>query len=49
MIDPYHLLRSLTYFADAEAEPMPDVLGEITCRHAVAWDVTRQVSSRRGR
>jgi hypothetical protein len=25
-IDPYHLLRSLTFFDDAEAEPMPDML-----------------------
>lgn len=25
-VDPYHLLRSLTYFEDAEAEAMPDVL-----------------------
>ena len=31
-VDPYHLIRSLSYFADAEAEPMPEMLGEIT------WD-----------
>jgi hypothetical protein len=34
-IDPYHLLRSLTYFADAEAEPMPEVLDE------VAWETVK--------
>lgn len=31
-VDPYHLLRSLTYFEDAEAEAMPEVLGGPT------WD-----------
>lgn len=31
-VDPYHLTRSLSYFDDAEAEPMPDML------HAVSWD-----------
>ena len=31
-MDPYHLLRSLTYFEDAEAEAMPEVLGGPT------WD-----------
>ena len=31
-IDPYHLLRSLTFFDDAEAEPMPDML------KATSWD-----------
>lgn len=31
-VDPYHLLRSLTYFDDAEAEAMPEVLG------ALSWD-----------
>ncbi len=31
-VDPYHLLRSLCYFEDAEAEPMPDML------HEVSWD-----------
>jgi len=25
-VDPYHLVRSLTFFEDAEAEPMPDML-----------------------
>jgi hypothetical protein len=30
--DLYHLLRSLTYFADAEAEPMPRL------RQPVTWD-----------
>jgi hypothetical protein len=35
MIDPYHLLRSLSYFTDAEVEPMPEVLGEIT------WDTIK--------
>ena len=25
-VDPYHLLRSLTFFDDAEAEIMPDLL-----------------------
>jgi hypothetical protein len=34
-VDPYHLLRSLSYFDDAEAEPMPEVLGEIT------WDAVK--------
>jgi hypothetical protein len=34
-IDPYHLIRSLSYFEDAEAEPMPEVLGEIT------WDAVK--------
>jgi hypothetical protein len=29
-IDPYHLIRSLSYFDDAEAEPMPEVSREIT-------------------
>ena len=31
-VDPYHLLRSLTLFEDAEAEAMPEVLGDIS------WD-----------
>ena len=31
-IDPYHLLRSLTFFDDAEAEPMPDML------KATSWE-----------
>jgi len=31
-VDPYHLLRSLTYFEDAEAEAMPDVL------EVLPWD-----------
>ena len=31
-VDPYHLTRSLCYFDDAEAEPMPDML------HSVSWD-----------
>jgi hypothetical protein len=31
-VDPYHLLRSLTYFDDAEAEAMPHLLIELT------WD-----------
>jgi hypothetical protein len=30
--DPYHILRSLTYFDDAEAEPMPQLL------RPIAWD-----------
>jgi hypothetical protein len=30
--DPYHLVRSLTFFEDAEAEPMPDLLAPL------AWD-----------
>lgn len=34
-VDPYHLIRSLSYFEDAEAEPMPEVLGEIT------WDAVK--------
>jgi hypothetical protein len=29
-VDPYHLLRSLTFFDDAEAEPMPDMLKVIS-------------------
>ena len=28
--DPYHLLRSLTFFDDADAEAMPDLLAEAT-------------------
>ena len=31
-VDPYHLLRSLTSFEDAEAEAMPDVL------EGLPWD-----------
>ncbi len=31
-VDPYHLLRSLTFFDDAEAEAMPDLLVGVT------WD-----------
>jgi hypothetical protein len=31
-VDPYHLLRSLTFFDDAEAEAMPDLLVQVT------WD-----------
>jgi len=31
-VDPYHLLRSLTYFDDAEVEAMPEILG------ALSWD-----------
>ena len=31
-VDPYHLLRSLTFFDDAEAEAMPDLLTRVT------WD-----------
>ncbi|MGH9364313.1 MAG: nucleotidyl transferase AbiEii/AbiGii toxin family protein [Thermoanaerobaculia bacterium] len=31
-VDPYHLLRSLTFFDDAEAEPMPDML------KVTSWD-----------
>lgn len=31
-VDPYHLLRSLSFFEDAEAEAMPEVLGDIS------WD-----------
>jgi Nucleotidyl transferase AbiEii toxin, Type IV TA system len=31
-MDPYHLLRSLTFFEDAEAEAMPDLLA------GVSWD-----------
>lgn len=29
-VDPYHLLRSLTFFEDAEAEAMPDLLVPVT-------------------
>jgi hypothetical protein len=29
-VDPYHLIRSLSYFAEAEAQPMPEMLQEIT-------------------
>ena len=31
-VDPYHVLRSLTFFEDAEAEVMPDLRIEVT------WD-----------
>lgn len=31
-VDPYHLLRSLTYFDDAEGEAMPDVV------RPIRWD-----------
>ena len=31
-VDPYHLLRSLTFFEDAETEAMPDLLRGVT------WD-----------
>lgn len=31
-VDPYHLLRSLTFFEDAEADAMPDLLLRVT------WD-----------
>ena len=31
-VDPYHLLRSLTFFEDAESEAMPEVLADIS------WD-----------
>ena len=31
-VDPYHVLRSLTFFEDAEAEAMPDLLIGVT------WD-----------
>lgn len=31
-VDPYHLLRSLTFFDDAEAEAMPELLRDVT------WD-----------
>ncbi len=31
-MDPYHLLRSLTFFDDAEAEAMPDLMAGVT------WD-----------
>lgn len=31
-VDPYHLLRSLTFFEDAEAEAMPEVVRPVT------WD-----------
>jgi hypothetical protein len=31
-VDPYHLIRSLTFFEDAEADPMPDMLVP------VGWD-----------
>ena len=34
-VDPYHLLRSLTFFDDAEAEAMPDLLVGVT------WDEIR--------
>ena len=29
-VDPYHLLRSLTFFEDAEAEAMPDLVIAVT-------------------
>lgn len=28
-VDPYHLLRSLTFFDDAEAEAMPEMLARV--------------------
>jgi hypothetical protein len=31
-VDPYHLLRSLTFFDDAESEAMPDLVV------GIAWD-----------
>ena len=31
-MDPYHLVRSLTFFEDAEAETLPDMLVPL------AWD-----------
>lgn len=36
-VDPYHLLRSLTYFEDAEAEAMPEVLGDISWAGVTAF------------
>lgn len=35
--DPYHLLRSLTFFDDAEAEPMPDLLVQVTWEEIKAF------------
>lgn len=34
--DPYHLLRSLTYFEDAEEEPMPEMIRGVT------WEEIKQ-------
>lgn len=34
-VDPYHLLRSLTFFDDAESEAMPDVL------QPIRWDAIK--------
>ena len=34
-VDPYHLLRSLSFFEDAEAEAMPEVLGDIP------WEIVK--------
>jgi len=35
--DPYHLLRSLTFFDDAEAEAMPELLVEATWEEIEAF------------
>jgi len=36
-VDPYHLLRSLTFFDDAEAEAMPELLTEVTWEEIKAF------------
>lgn len=36
-VDPYHLLRSLTFFDDAEAEAMPELLAEVTWEEIKAF------------
>jgi len=33
---PYHLLRSLTYFEDAEEEPIPEMIKSVT------WEEIKQ-------
>lgn len=41
--DLYHILRSLTYFSDAEGEPMP------VLRDAVSWEATKSFLTSEGR
>lgn len=36
-VDPYHLIRSLTFFDDAEAEAMPDLLVGVTWEEIKAF------------
>mgnify|MGYP001588226550 CR=1 FL=1 len=36
-VDPYHLLRSLTFFDDADAEAMPELLTEVTWEEIKAF------------